>query len=111
MALSLLPVNLPIRQVGFIAYTNFDCFWCLMLLKHMVPDFKIFERSFVRHIIDHYCTISILHVVWNKTSESLLSSSVPELYSVVLPVTSNVFYMKVNSYSRLHVEKCTLSPS
>ena len=77
----------------------------------MVPDFKILEGSFVRDIIDHYCAISIFHIIWDKTSESLLPSSVPELYSIVPSMASNVFYMKVDSYCRLRVEKSTLSPS
>ena len=103
MSFSLFLGNVSISQINFIANTDFNSIWSLVLFKHHIPYFEIFEWSFVCDIIDHNCTIGIFHVVGYQTSKSLLSCSVPKLYPIVLSISCYIFNMKIDSNCGLHV--------
>lgn len=46
----------------------------------------------------------ILHIVGNETAKALLPGCVPQLNSIVLVVSGNIFYVEVDSDSGLSKE-------
>lgn len=79
-----------------------------MFDEQLLPIFYVFQGGGLRYIINEDHGMSVFEVGWDEAAIALLSSCVPHLQPIDVPVSGEVSYIEIDSNCGLNHGKDTV---